>query len=115
MHTADDGADELIVYKAVDDDLKSGRGFAYPIGETVEDPQWEAGDFCGGGLHFSPHPHQAKYYFDGATRFLECAVSVTEISVIDGNRTGTPKLKARRARVLREVTIDAAPVAEVTP
>ena len=113
MHTADDGSDELIVYKAVDDDLKSGRGFTYPIGETVEDVHWKAGDFCRGGLHFSPHPHQAKNYFSGATRFLECAVSVAEISIIGGNRQGTPKLKAKRARVLREVTIGGDPIEQV--
>ena len=115
MHTAEDGTDELIVYKAVDDNLKSGRGFAYPIGETVQDAHWAAGDFCGGGLHFSPHPHQAKHYFSTATRFLECAVSASEISIIDGNGSDIPKLKAKRARVLREVTLDGDPVAEVTP
>jgi hypothetical protein len=103
--------DELIVYKAVDKDLKSGRGFAYPIGETVEDPDWKPGDFCGNGLHLSPHPHQAQAYFSEATRFLECAVKVSELSIIDGNSTDIPKLKARRVRVLREVTIDGAAVA----
>lgn len=97
---------EVVVYKAVDSELKSGRGFAYPIGESVEDPDWRAGDFCGNGLHFSPHPHQAAAYFPGATRFLECAVSVAEVSIIDGNGHDTPKLKAKSARVIREVTID---------
>jgi hypothetical protein len=97
---------ELIVYKAVDDDLKSGRGFAYPIGEIVADPAWKPGNFCGGGLHFSPSPAQAKTYFDGATRFLKCAVNPDELSIIDGADTyTTPKLKAKSARVVCEVDI----------
>ncbi|MGN6721529.1 MAG: DUF7666 domain-containing protein [Marmoricola sp.] len=97
---------ELIVYKAVNDDLRSGRGFAYPIGETVTDPAWKPGNFCGGGLHFSPSPAQAKAYFTDATRFLKCAVKVDELSIIDGADTyETPKLKAKSARVLCEVDI----------
>jgi hypothetical protein len=100
------GADrELIVYKAVDKDLKSGRGFPYPIGETVTDPNWRAGDFCGNGLHFSPSPVHASEYFREATRFLKVAVKVSEVSIIDGNSLCAPKLKARSARVLAEVTI----------
>ncbi|MEO2134643.1 hypothetical protein [Microbacterium sp.] len=98
--------DELIVYKAVDANLKSGRGFAYPIGETVEAPDWKAGDFCGSGLHLSPRPTHALQYFREATRYLECAVNVGEIAVINGNGVDTPKLKAKRVRVLREVTLD---------
>ena len=99
-------ADELIVYKAVDDNLRSGRGFEYPIGETVTAPDWQAGDFCGGGLHLSPRPHQARQYFTSATRFLECAVKVSDVSIIDGNSDSTPKLKARAVRIIREVNID---------
>jgi hypothetical protein len=98
--------DELVVFKAVDDDLKSGRGFKYPIGETVTDPDWKAGDFCGNGLHFSPHPHQARQYFRSATRFLKVAVKVSELTIIAGNGGDVPKLKAKSARVLAEVDID---------
>jgi hypothetical protein len=105
------GADrELIVYKAVDKDLKSGRGFPYPIGETVTDPNWKPGDFCGNGLHFSPSPVHASEYFREATRFLKVAVKVSEVSIIYGNSLGAPKLKARSARVLAEVTIGGDPV-----
>jgi hypothetical protein len=99
-------AREFIVYKAVDKDLKSGRGFAYPVGETVTDPNWAPGDFCGSGLHFSPTPVHAQYYFDAATRFLKVAVKVSELSIIDGNTQGAPKLKAKSARVLAEVDIN---------
>ena len=105
--TARDAArTELIVYKAVDADLKSGHGFAYPVGETVTAPVWEPGDFCGNGLHLSPRPYQARSYFTGAVRFLECAVNVEDVSILDGNGAGVPKLKARRVRVIREVNID---------
>jgi hypothetical protein len=99
-------AKELIVYKAVDKDLKSGRGFPYPIGATVTDPNWKPGDFCGNGLHFSPHPWQAREYFTSATRFLKVAVRVKDVSVIDGDTGDVPKLKARAGRVLGEVDID---------
>ena len=104
-----DGA--AIVYKAVDDDLKSARGFAYPIGETVECPDWMAGDFCGNGLHLSPLPIHAQYYFDSATRFLKCSVPIDGLSVVDGMVGSTPKLKAKTVTILAEVTIDGVEVA----
>lgn len=95
---------EVIVFKAVDADLRSERGFTYPIGKTVTCPDWNARPVCGGGLHFSPHPAQARDYYQEATRFLRCAVPVGEAVVIDGKVTSvTPKLKARTARVLCEV------------
>jgi cytoskeletal protein CcmA (bactofilin family) len=97
---------EVIVHKAVNDDMKSHRGFAYPIGETVECPDWDAGDFCGNGLHLSPRPHHALAYLEEATRFLRCAVPLDELTIIDGNSSGTPKLKARVVRVIAEVDID---------
>jgi hypothetical protein len=97
---------ELIVYKAVDSELKSGRGFAYPIGETVTAPDWAANGYCGQGLHFSPSPAQAKDYHPEATRFLKCAVAVDDLVILDGADTwSTPKLKAKSARVLAEVDI----------
>jgi hypothetical protein len=106
-----------IVFKAVNDDLRSPRGFEYPLGKTVTAPDWEPGDFCGSGLHFSPSPIQARYYYDGATRFLKVSVPVKDLSVIDGNGVSTPKLKAKSAKVLTEVTLMGdeitAPVAEV--
>ena len=94
---------KAIVFKAVDDELESGRGFAYPIGETVTDKRWRDDNKCGGGLHFSPLPVHALDYFSDATRFLACEVDVADLRVIPG---GTPKCKAKSARVLHEVTID---------
>jgi len=97
---------EVIVYKAVDNDLRSGRGFLYPIGDTVTCPDWKPSGDCGNGLHFSPSPHQAQAYFSEATRFLKCAVPVADLAVIDGNdRFTTPKLKAKTARVIAEVDV----------
>lgn len=95
-----------IVYKAVDADLRSERGFAYPIGETVACPDWDPEPVCGGGLHFSPSPTQAHSYYEKASRFLRCVVPLDDITVISGTATYlTPKLKARTARVLCEVDI----------
>ena len=98
--------DEVIVYKAVDADLRSARGFEYPIGETVTCPDWDPVPECGGGLHLSPHPAQARDYYRGAARFLRCAVPVDALTIIDGDATYmTPKLKARTVRVLCEVDV----------
>lgn len=95
-----------IVYKAVDADLRSERGFAYPIGETVICPDWDPEPVCGGGLHFSPSPTQANNYYEKASRFLRCVVPLDDITVIKGTDTYlTPKLKARTARVLCEVDV----------
>ena len=97
---------KIIVYKAVNADLNSGRGFAYPIGERVEALDWKAGDFCGNGLHFSPTPIQAQDYYLEATRFLKVAVRLDELTLISPNDTvTTPKLKAKGAQVLCEVDV----------
>ncbi|NDO78245.1 hypothetical protein GKZ75_08415 [Kocuria indica] len=98
--------DEVIVYKAVSSDLRSARGFAYPIGETVTCPDWDPTPACGGGLHLSPHPAQARDYYRAADRFLRCAVPVDALTIIDGEATRmTPKLKARTVKVLCEVDL----------
>ena len=96
----------VVLYKAVDADLKSERGFAYPIGETVECPDWTDTNDCGGGLHLSPHPHQALAYFSHATRFLRCVVAVDDLRPIPGYAGDPAKAKARRVTVLAEVDID---------
>jgi hypothetical protein len=104
VETTEDG--DLIVYKAVGDDLKSGYGFQYPIGETVAAPDWNPVAVCGYGLHFSPSPAQAQHYNSEATRFLRCAVAPADAVVLDGSATwSTPKLKARAAKVVCEVDV----------
>lgn len=95
-----------IVYKAVDADLRSERGFAYPIGETVSCLDWDPEPVCGGGLHFSPSPTQAHSYYKEASKFIRCVVPLSDTTVISGTATHlTPKLKARTARILCEVDV----------
>jgi hypothetical protein len=94
-----------IVYKAVTDELKSGQGFAYPIGETVIDPHWAPTDACGAGLHFGPSPAHAERYHDEATRFLACRIRLDEAVGISGSAGDTAKIKARSCDVLYEVDI----------
>jgi hypothetical protein len=104
IETTDDG--DLIVYKAVGDNLKSGYGFEYPIGETVTAPDWNPTAVRGYGLHFSPSPAQAQAYHSEATRFLKCAVAPADAVILDGSATWTiPKLKAKSARVVCEVDV----------
>jgi hypothetical protein len=94
----------LIVYKAVDDVLASGRGFAYPLGKTVTAPDWKPTAACGAGLHFGPSPRHAKDYFPDASRFLACAIPLDAAKgITDG---GTAKIKAARCEVLYEVDLD---------
>jgi hypothetical protein len=92
----------VVVYKAVDADLKSERGHAYPIGTTVKAADWTETNDCGGGLHFSPSPVQAQHYFLIATRFLACKVKAEDLRPIPGS---VAKCKARKAKVLHEVDI----------
>ena len=88
--------------RACDSNLKSERGFAYPIGETVECPDWTETNDCGGGLHLSPHTVQALAYFQGATRFLRCTVDRADLRPIPGSPA---KAKARRVTVVEEVSL----------
>ncbi|MFB9283122.1 DUF7666 domain-containing protein [Pseudoclavibacter helvolus] len=99
--TVEDG--HALLYKAVNDDLKSERLFAYPVGETVICLDWTDDNECGGGLHVSPTPGTAHSYFERATRFLEVKVPLAELRPILGR---VPKAKFRTGVVLREVTRD---------
>jgi hypothetical protein len=98
-----------VVYKAVNDNLESGRGLAYPLGKkvTVGAKGWKADGDCGNGLHFGPTPRHARAYFETATRFLACRVPVEHASGIPGS---TAKIKARECVVLHEVDIDGKPL-----
>ena len=95
------------VYKAVDDDLKSGRQFAYPLGKTVTATDWKPTQECGAGLHFGHRPSAAREYFREATRFLECQVEVASMIALGD------KVKAESCRVIREVDIHGDAVAPV--
>jgi hypothetical protein len=88
------------VFKAVDADLNSGHGFAYPIGDEVACSDWDAGAHCGNGLHFSPQAFMALAYFGDASRFLAVKVKVSECVVLGD------KVKAPRCKVVGEVDED---------
>jgi hypothetical protein len=100
--TVTDG--RAIVFKAVDDDLRSGYGMTYPIGQTVTAPDWQPTDTCGAGLHFGPTPRHARAYHDSATRYLACSIPLDAAKGITGG--GPAKVKAHSCVVLHEVDID---------
>ncbi len=96
----------LLVYKAVNSNLLSDHGFAYPIGETVQAADWDPTPFCGYGLHFGPTPRHALTYHRnrGDVRFLLCAVPVDATVGIDEPRQ-VAKCKAQKCEVLYEVDV----------
>ena len=103
------------VYKAVNDELRSGYDCLYPIGKTVKCADWKEGHSeCGYGLHFCADPEISHGYFDGATRFLECKIKVAN-SVVVNPGAFSDKIKAPAAKVVREVTRNRQPVEEPTP
>ena len=103
----------VVLYKAVDDQLRSGRGMPYPLGEVVEALDWSPVDECGGGLHLCATAHHATAYFPSASRWLACRVAVADLVVITDGAGRSDKVKARRVEVLHEVDIHGRPVGEV--
>jgi hypothetical protein len=100
---------DAIVYKAVDIDMDAGQHHNltnYPIGGAVEAPDWDPTARRGGGLHFGVSPSHARRYYngDGVPRYLECAIPVDAMVVLDD------KVKSARCTVLREVDEFARPV-----
>ena len=97
------------LYKALDADLNAGHNYRlthYPIGHVVDDTaNWADNNRCGGGLHASPTPWLAKTYYKEASRFVEVCCPVEDLRPIN-----EAKAKAPRFRVLREVTVDGAPI-----
>ena len=98
------------LYKAVNDDLKSGRGFAYPIGEEVVAPDWNELPECGGGLHVSPWPDMAHRYFEGATRWLAIDVKVEDLALCSTHEAFPDKAKFRAGVVACEVDYQGRPL-----
>ncbi len=90
------------VYKAVNDQWTTDRGFDYSPGSKPSAPDWRDDDGCGGGLHFSPTPHHALAYYPDATRFVAVGVKVADLRPIPG---GTAKCKAPRV-VRAAVAVD---------
>jgi hypothetical protein len=98
--------DSAILFKALDNDYKSSRGFAYIPGTVVEAPDWDEGKAeCGGGLHFSPSPKHALEFFPNAIRFVACKVPLSEIVTCPEGQY-PQKCKAPRAIKIWEVDRD---------
>ncbi len=98
---------KVTVYKAVDQDLRSGHGTHYPVGQTVTAPDFDPVRECGKGLHFGPTPRHARRYHDCSARFadpserfLACEVDAASIVPLGD------KIKAASCRVLYEVDAD---------
>ena len=111
--TGNGAARTVTVYKAVDDNYRSGHGTKYRPGSTPEAPDFERTDSCGGGLHFSARPFEAKRYNPSAARFLACPVRLSEMVVIHNGDDVPDKVKAKRVLPpgCVEVDIDGKPVA----
>lgn len=67
------------VYKAVNDQWTTSRGFDYSPGSKPSCDDFRADNACGGGLHFGPTPLHAKAYFKNATKFVAVGVKVSEL------------------------------------
>jgi hypothetical protein len=93
-----------LLYKAVNTSLAAGHQYykatTYTVGSDVTADDWRDDHQCGGGLHVSPRPDQAKRYRpegETGTRYLRVAVALTDLRPIGD------KAKARTVRVLAEV------------
>ena len=105
VHVDDEGRAHL--FKAVDNDLAAGHCFrrtVYQLDTEVFAPDWRDDHSCGGGLHISPRPVQARSYDPDATRFLEVVVPLADLRPIDATKAKVPAV-----RVLREVDIHGQP------
>ena len=108
-HGAEINGDEIFLYKALGEDLISGKIYdsriKWPTSGVVSCDDWEPNNECGGGLHLSPHPHQAAAYCEPeAQRMLLCSVKLEDIYPI--STYSGPKCKVRSVTVLREVALD---------
>ena len=104
----DDGT--VVLFKAVDNEYRSGRGMVYAPGSTPEAPDWDPGPECGGGLHFCASPAAALLFQPDAARFVACPVALDEI-VVHPNAAFPQKVKAPRVVApCWEVTIDGEPI-----
>jgi hypothetical protein len=109
-----DADGHVVLYKAVDDALRSGHCSPeadepprYEPGATVEAPDWRADHTCGGGLHFGPTPaHAAASSTGTVTRYLAVHVHAADLHPIGWEKAKTPS-----CTVLREVDRHGKPVA----
>ena len=78
------------VYKALNDQWSTPRGFDYSPGSTPEAPDWEPTETCGQGLHFGVTPSHSAEYLEGATKFVRCGIRLDEMVPLGD------KVKAKR-------------------
>ena len=100
-----DGQRFALLYKAVDANLTAGQLYAkptvYTVGTDVSCVDWCDDLQCGGGLHVSPRPEQARSYAPdpgGRVRYLRVRVPLDQLRPI-----GADKCKAPTVHVLAEV------------
>jgi len=107
--TVEDNAATL--YKAVNDNYCSERGFSYAPGSTPEAPDWDGlARECGGGLHFCSTPAASKIFYYAATKFVKCKVALDDL-VVHENANYPMKIKGRRVCApIVEVDIHGKPV-----
>lgn len=109
-----DGRPHLVLFKGVyGNELESGHGLRYPIGQTVAAADWNPNYIdCGYGLHFSPTAVHTRHYVhhdDSRVRFLKVLVDPAETIAL-GN-----KVKARSCFVVGEVDIHGRPIETAAP
>ena len=82
--TVEDGV--AVLYKALDGEMRSPKGFLYQPGSTPAADDWD-GDAreCGGGLHFSPTPTMAMEFHADAKRFAACPRGAVRHAIAEGH------------------------------
>ncbi len=86
---------KAVLFKAVDINYDSYRGFSYSPRTIPVAPDWDGGKKeCGNGLHFSSHPRIANSFFNSAVRFLACPINLSDIAVHPDGKY-PKKIKAR--------------------
>ncbi|MGZ4519084.1 MAG: DUF7666 domain-containing protein [Mycobacteriaceae bacterium] len=90
-----------VLFKAVNDSWQTNKGprWTYSPGATVTPERWDAGRFCGDGLHLCARPELSARYYDGATKFVAVRVKAADIVPLGD------KVKTKECRVLYEVDI----------
>jgi hypothetical protein len=81
------------LYKAVDDNWTTEKGFDYSPGSTPVAPDFNRRNECGGGLHFGPSPAHALAYNPRATRFVRVGVALRDLVPITTGATAKAKAK----------------------
>ena len=94
------------LYKGVNNEFMSDRGYCYTPGTVPVAPDWDGGECeCGGGLHYSPTPQMTLEFASSATKWVACPVALSDMRSPRQGDDYHSKIKARGS---------CAPVWEVT-